>query len=146
MLNAGKKIAILAGRGALGAGDELEQLAEVLGAPIVKALLGKAAVPDDSPYTTGGIGLLGTKPSQEAMEECDTLLMVGTIFPYIEFYPEARAGARRADRHAIRRASACAIPVEVGLVGDSRRTLQALAAAAQAARGPQLPGEGAGRA
>ena len=62
-------------------GTELEKIAELLAAPIVKALLGKAAVPDDSPYTTGGIGLLGTKPSQEAMEDCDTLLMVGTSFP-----------------------------------------------------------------
>ena len=66
----------------------LEQAAETLGAPIIKALLGKAAVPDDSPYTTGGIGLLGTQPSQEAMEDCDTLLMVGTSFPYIEFLPK----------------------------------------------------------
>ena len=63
-------------------------LAETLGAPIIKALLGKAAVPDTSPYTTGGIGLLGTKPSQEAMENCDTLLMIGTSFPYIEFLPK----------------------------------------------------------
>jgi len=74
-LNGGEKVAILAGRGALGATDELEQVAELLGAPIIKPLLGKAAVPDDSPYTTGGIGLLGTKPSQEAMEDCDTLLI-----------------------------------------------------------------------
>jgi pyruvate dehydrogenase (quinone)/pyruvate oxidase len=81
ILNQGKKIAILAGRGALNATDELEQTAELLAAPIVKPLLGKAAVPDDSPYTTGGIGLLGTKPSQEALEDCDTLLMVGTSFP-----------------------------------------------------------------
>src|SRR5947209_195283 len=88
ILNRGKKVAILAGRGALNATDELEQTAELLAAPIVKALLGKAAVPDDSPYTTGGIGLLGTKPSQEAMEDCDTLLMVGTSFPYIEFMPK----------------------------------------------------------
>ena len=73
ILNAGKKVAILAGRGALGASDELEQLAEMLGAPIIKPLLGKAAVPDDSPYTTGGIGLLGTEPSQDALEDCDTL-------------------------------------------------------------------------
>ena len=87
ILNQGKKVAILAGRGALDATDELEQTAELLAAPIVKALLGKAAVPDDSPYTTGGIGLLGTKPSQEALEDCDTLLMVGTSFPYIEFMP-----------------------------------------------------------
>src|SRR4029450_13359248 len=88
ILNAGKKVVILAGRGALGATDELEQVAEVLAAPIVKPLLGKAAVPDDSPYTTGGIGLLGTLPSQKAVEECDTLLMVGTSFPYIEFFPK----------------------------------------------------------
>ena len=77
------------GAARLDAADELEQVAEKLGAPIIKALLGKAAVPDDSPYTTGGIGLLGTKPSQEAMEDCDTLLMVGTSFPYIEFLPKA---------------------------------------------------------
>src|SRR5690606_1602585 len=82
------KVAILAGRGALGATDELLALADTLGAPIIKALLGKACVPDDSPYTTGGIGLLGTLPSQEAIETCDTLLMVGTSFPYIEFYPK----------------------------------------------------------
>jgi pyruvate dehydrogenase (quinone)/pyruvate oxidase len=88
ILNAGKKVAILAGQGALDATDLLEQTAETLGAPIIKALLGKAAVPDDSPYTTGGIGLLGTKPSQEALEECDTLLMVGTSFPYMEFLPK----------------------------------------------------------
>jgi pyruvate dehydrogenase (quinone)/pyruvate oxidase len=87
VLNEGKRVAILAGRGALHAGDELEEVAELLGAPIVKALLGKAAVPDDSPYTTGGIGLLGTAPSQDALEHCDTLLMVGTSFPYIEFLP-----------------------------------------------------------
>src|ERR1700761_8353837 len=84
LLNQGKKIVILTGQGGLRATEELEKAAEVLGAPIVKALLGKAAVPDDSPYTTGGIGLLGTEPSQEALEGCDTLLMVGTSFPYIE--------------------------------------------------------------
>src|SRR5262249_48827797 len=88
VLNAGRKVAILAGRGALRATDELEQAADRLAAPIVKALLGKAAVPDDSPYTTGSIGLLGTKPSQEALEECGTLLMVDTSFPYIEFLPK----------------------------------------------------------
>jgi pyruvate dehydrogenase (quinone) len=85
LLNEGKKIAILAGRGALHATDELEQLAELLGAPIVKPLLSKAAVPDDSPYTTGGIGVLGTKPSQEVLEKCETLLMVGTSFPYADY-------------------------------------------------------------
>ena len=85
ILNVGKKVVILAGRGALNATTELQGTAEVLAAPIVKALLGKAAVPDTSPYTTGTIGLLGTRPSQEAMESCDTLLMVGTSFPYIEY-------------------------------------------------------------
>ena len=125
VLNAGKRIAILVGRGALSATDELELLAEVLGAPIVKALLGRGAVPDDSPYTTGTIGLLGTKPSQEALENCDTLLMVGTSFPYIEFLPkpgQARAVQIELDPMRI----GLRYPVEVGLIGDSRKTLQAL--------------------
>jgi pyruvate dehydrogenase (quinone)/pyruvate oxidase len=125
ILNEGKKVGILAGRGALGASDELEQVAEVLGAPIVKALLGKAAVPDDSPYTTGGIGLLGTKPSQEVMEDCDTLLMVGTSFPYIEFMPkpgQARGVQIELDPKKI----GLRFPVEVGLIGDSRTTLKEL--------------------
>jgi pyruvate dehydrogenase (quinone)/pyruvate oxidase len=125
VLNAGAKIAILAGRGALGATDELERLAETLGGPIVKPLLGKAAVPDTSPYTTGGIGLLGTKPSQEALEQCDTLLMVGTSFPYIEFLPKpGQARGVQIDLDPAR--IGLRYPVEVGLVGDSRQTLQAL--------------------
>ena len=125
VLNAGKKVAILAGQGALGASDELEHLADILAAPIVKALLGKAAVPDDSPYTTGGIGLLGTAPSQDVMEGCDTLLLVGTSFPYIEFLPKpGQARAVQIDIDAMR--IGLRYPVEVGLVGDSRRTLQAL--------------------
>jgi pyruvate dehydrogenase (quinone) len=125
ILHAGKRIAILVGRGALSATYELELLAETLGAPIIKALLGKAAVPDTSPYTTGGIGLLGTRPSQEALEKCDTLLMVGTSFPYIEFLPkpgQARAIQIELDPMRI----GLRYPVEVGLVGDSRRTLQLL--------------------
>jgi pyruvate dehydrogenase (quinone)/pyruvate oxidase len=125
ILTAGKKVAILAGRGALGATVALEQVAELLGAPIVKALLGKAAVPDDSPYTTGQIGLLGTRPSQEVMEGCDTLLMVGTAFPYIEFLPkpgQARAVQIELDPMRV----GLRYPVDVGLVGDSGRTLQAL--------------------
>ena len=125
ILNSGKRVAVLVGRGALKATDELEVLAETLGAPIIKALLGKAAVPDTSPYTTGGIGLLGTKPSQEALENCDTLLMVGTSFPYIEFLPkpgQARAVQIELDPKRI----GLRYPVEVGLVGDSRRTLQRL--------------------
>ena len=125
ILNQGKRVAILAGRGALGAGTELEAVADTLGAPIVKALLGKAAVPDDSPFTTGQIGLLGTRPSQEAIENCDTLLMVGTSFPYIEFLPkpgQARGIQVELDPMRI----ALRYPVEVGLVGDSRRTLEEL--------------------
>jgi pyruvate dehydrogenase (quinone) len=125
VLNAGKKIAILCGQGALGATDELEEVAERLAAPIIKALLGKAAVPDMSPYTTGGIGLLGTKPSQEALENCDTLLMVGTSFPYIEFLP--KPGAARGVQIDLDPARiGLRYPVEVGLIGDSRRALQAL--------------------
>ncbi len=125
ILNAGRKVAILAGRGALGAADGLEAVADRLAAPIVKALLGKAAVPDDSLYTTGPIGLLGTRPSQEALEECDTLLMVGTSFPYMEFLPkpgQARAVQIELDPARI----GLRYPVEVGLVGDSRVTLDAL--------------------
>jgi pyruvate dehydrogenase (quinone) len=88
VLNAGSKIAILAGVGAKGAGAELLAVADALGAPIVKSLLGKMVVPDDSPFTTGGLGLLGTRPSEQVMENCDTLLMVGTSFPYSTYLPE----------------------------------------------------------
>jgi pyruvate dehydrogenase (quinone) len=125
VLNAGNKVVILAGRGALGATDALERAAELLAAPIVKPLLGKAAVADDSPYTTGSIGLLGTRPSQEALETCDTLLMVGTSFPYIEFMPkpdQARGVQIELDPMRV----GLRYPVEVGLVGDSRRTLETL--------------------
>ncbi|HEX2960145.1 MAG TPA: thiamine pyrophosphate-dependent enzyme [Ignavibacteriales bacterium] len=125
ILNSGKKIAILAGRGALDATDELERIADKLQAPIIKALLGKGAVPDDSPYTTGGIGLLGTAPSQKAFEECDTLLIAGSSFPYIEFYPEpGKVKAVQIDIDAVR--IGLRYPVEVGLVGDSKKTLQKL--------------------
>lgn len=125
ILNEGKKVAILAGRGALGAGDQLEHVANHLAAPIVKALLGKAAVPDDSPLTTGGIGLLGTRPSQEAMEECDTLLLVGTSFPYIEFLPKpGQARAVQIDIDPVR--IGLRYPVDVALVGDTRLTLEKL--------------------
>ncbi len=125
ILNAGKKFAILAGQGALHAGEELEQVAELLGAPIVKALLGKAVVPDDSPYTTGTIGLLGTRPSQEVMEECDTIFIVGSAFPYIEFMPKPdQARGVQIDRDP--KQIGLRFPVEVGLVGDSRRTLRSL--------------------
>ncbi|GAA6618833.1 thiamine pyrophosphate-dependent enzyme [Scytonema sp. NUACC26] len=125
VLNAGQKIAILAGRGALGATDELEQVADLLGAPIIKALLGKAAVPDDSPYTTGTIGVLGTKPSQEAFETCDTLLIVGSTFPYLEYYPKpGQARGVQIDIDPFR--IGLRYPVEAGLVGDSYVALQKL--------------------
>ena len=125
VLNEGKRIAIMAGAGTLEATDELEHIAEMLGAPIIKPLLGKASVPDDSPYTTGGIGLLGTAPSQEALEDCDTLLLIGTSFPYMEFYPKpGQARAVQIDLDPAR--IGLRYPVEVGLVGDCRRTLQAL--------------------
>jgi pyruvate dehydrogenase (quinone)/pyruvate oxidase len=125
ILNKGTKVAILAGQGALHATDELEEAAEMLGAPIVKALLGKAAVPDDSPYTTGQVGLLGTKPSQEVLEECDTILIVGSSFPYIEYYPKpGQAQGVQIDLDPQR--IGLRYPTEVGLVGDSRESLRKL--------------------
>jgi pyruvate dehydrogenase (quinone) len=125
LLNGGSRTVILAGQGALGASRELAAVAERLGAPVVKALLGKAALPDDSPYSLGGIGLLGTKPAQEAMEACDTLLIVGSSFPYIEYYPrpgQARAVQIDLDPQMI----GLRYPVEAALVGDSARVLDAL--------------------
>lgn len=125
VLDAGDRVAILAGRGALGASTELEQIAEILGAPVAKALLGKAALPDDSPYTTGGIGLLGTAPSVTMMEECDTLLIIGSSFPYIEFYPKpGQARAVQIDIDPTR--IGLRYPAEVGLVGDVKATLSRL--------------------
>jgi pyruvate dehydrogenase (quinone)/pyruvate oxidase len=118
-------VTILAGRGALGATEELEGLAETLAAPIVKALLGKGALPDDSPYTTGQVGLLGTRPSEEAIQGCDTLFLVGTSFPYIEFYPKpGQARAVQLDADPVR--IGLRYPVEVGLVGDTKATLDLL--------------------
>jgi pyruvate dehydrogenase (quinone) len=131
ILNRGKRIAILAGQGALSARAELMELAEMLGAPIVKALLGKAVVPDAHPLTTGGIGLLGTRASHETFEECDTLLIVGSTFPYVEYYPKpGQARGIQIDRDASR--IGLRFPVEVGLVGDARQTLQKLIARAKA--------------
>jgi pyruvate dehydrogenase (quinone) len=125
ILNSGKKTAILAGRGAIGAGDLLVEVAERLGAPVIKPLLGKGALADDSPYSTGGIGLLGTKPSQEALESCDTLLISGSNFPYIEFYPKpGEAGAVQIDIDPQR--IGLRYPVASGLVGDTRKVLAAL--------------------
>jgi pyruvate dehydrogenase (quinone)/pyruvate oxidase len=125
ILEAGKKIAILVGQGALNAGHEVEEIAELLGAPVIKAMLGKAVIPDDSPYCTGGIGLVGTRPSQNAMEECDTLLIIGSSFPYMEFYPKpGQARGIQIDLDPAR--IGLRYPVEVGLAGDSRATLRTL--------------------
>jgi pyruvate dehydrogenase (quinone) len=127
VLNRGKRVAILAGHGALDAREELIEVAELLGAPIVKALLGKAVVPDDHPLTTSDIGLLGTRPSQQVFEECDTLLIVGSTFPYVEYYPKpGQARGVQIDRDPTR--IGLRFPVEVGLVGDARRTLKVLSA------------------
>lgn len=125
ILNDASKVAILVGRGALGARDELERTAELLAAPVAKALLGKAVLPDDHPYTTGGIGILGTLPSQEAMERCDALLIVGSSFPYVEYYPKpGQARAVQIERDAQRIGLRC--PVEAGLVGDAAESLRLL--------------------
>jgi pyruvate dehydrogenase (quinone) len=125
VLNAGKKVAMLVGAGALGATDEVIAVADRLSAGCAKALLGKAVLPDDLPWVTGSIGLLGTEPSYNMMMECDTLLMVGSAFPYAEFLP--REGAARGVQIDID-ASMLSIrfPMDVGLVGDAAETLRAL--------------------
>jgi pyruvate dehydrogenase (quinone) len=125
VLNAGKRVAVLVGAGALHATDEVLEVAETLGAGIAKALLGKAAVPDDLPYVTGAIGLLGTTPSWELMTGCDTLLMVGSGFPYSEFLPE-EGQARGVQIDVDGRMLSLRYPMEVNLVGDSKETLRAL--------------------
>ncbi len=125
VVNAGRRVAIMAGRGCLGAREELLQLADKVAAPIIKPLLGKAVVPDDSPYTTGGIGLLGTSASVDALRECDTLLIIGSAFPYFDFYPKpGRAKTVQVDIDPTR--IGLRHPVDVGLVGDSRDVLRAL--------------------
>jgi pyruvate dehydrogenase (quinone) len=125
LLNAGKKTVIMVGHGAKGATDELEQIADILGAPIVKSLLGKDVVPDDSPYTTGGLGLLGTLPSEKAMEECDSLFLVGTSFPYMDYLPKpGQAKAVQVDRDPAR--LGLRYPIDIGLTGDAPATLKAL--------------------
>jgi len=125
VLNAGEKVAMLVGQGALGAADEVVRTAEALGAGVAKALLGKAAVPDDLPFVTGSIGLLGTRPSWELMDGCDTLLMVGSSFPYSEFLPE-EGQARGVQIDVDGRMLGIRYPMEVPLVGDARATLAAL--------------------
>jgi pyruvate dehydrogenase (quinone) len=125
ILNAGSKVAILAGQGARGARRELEEIAELLGAGVAKALLGKDVLSDELPYVTGSIGLLGTRPSYEMMKHCDTLLTVGSSFPYTQFLPEfdqARAIQIDIDGKFI----GMRYPYEVNLVGDATATLRAL--------------------
>ncbi|GGW40409.1 thiamine pyrophosphate-requiring protein [Streptomyces xantholiticus] len=125
VLNAGEKVAVLLGQGARGARAEVERLADVLGAGVAKALLGKDVLPDDLPYVTGSIGLLGTRPSYELMQGCDTLLVIGSSFPYTQFMPEfdqARAVQIDIDPHMI----GLRYPFEVNLVGDARETLRRL--------------------
>jgi pyruvate dehydrogenase (quinone)/pyruvate decarboxylase len=125
ILNAGSRVAVLVGQGALSAREEVTRLADVLGAPVTKALLGKAVFPDDSPFTTGGIGDLGTEPSLWAMRSCDTVLILGSTMPWVEYYPmpgQAR-GVQvdvKPDRLGLR------YPIEVELTGDVRATLQGL--------------------
>jgi pyruvate dehydrogenase (quinone) len=125
ILNAGSKIVILVGQGALESGDEVVAVAEKLDAPVVKALLGKAVIPDDNQYSLGGLGLLGTTPSSDAMSEADTLLMVGTSFPYVEYLP--KPGQARGIQIDIKAEKiGLRYPVEIGLVGDSKLILSAL--------------------
>nr|MDQ3835183.1 thiamine pyrophosphate-requiring protein [Actinomycetota bacterium] len=125
VLNAGERVAMLVGAGAFHAADEILEVADLLGAGIAKALLGKAVVPDDLPFVTGAIGLLGTKPSWDLMMGCDTLLMVGSSFPYSEFLPEW-GQARGVQIDIDGRMLGIRYPMEVNLVGDSKKTLQAL--------------------
>ena len=125
IINLGNKIVILVGQGALNAGQEVISIAERIGAPVIKALLGKAVIPDTHPNSLGGIGMLGTEPAVDAMSEADTLLMIGTSFPYIEYLPKPGQARGiqidiKAERIGLR------YPVEVGLVGDSKKVLSAL--------------------
>ncbi|RKN71693.1 thiamine pyrophosphate-requiring protein [Streptomyces klenkii] len=125
LINAGERVAVLVGQGARGARAEVEQLAEVLGAGVAKALLGKDALPDDLPYVTGAIGLLGTRPSYELMRDCDTLVVIGSSFPYTQFLPEfgqARAVQIDIDPFMV----GLRYPFEINLVGDARETLMRL--------------------
>jgi pyruvate dehydrogenase (quinone) len=125
VLNLGKKVAILVGAGALGATDEVLEISEILGAGVSKALLGKAVIPDDAPGCCGSIGLLGTKPSWDLMMNCDTLLMIGSSFPYSEFLPK-EGQARGVQIEIDAKMASIRYPMEVPLIGDSVETLRAL--------------------
>src|SRR5205814_168859 len=125
VLNDGSRVAMLVGAGALGAADEVTQIAQLLGAGIAKAWLGKAVIPDDLPYCTGCIGLLGTKPTYEMINDCDTLLVVGSSFPYGEFYPkEGQAKGVQIDIDG--RMLSLRYPMSVNLKGDAKQTLAEL--------------------
>ncbi len=125
VLNSGSRVAMLVGAGALGATDEVLEVADILGAGVAKALLGKAVLPDDLPFVTGAIGLLGTKPSWDLMSNCDTLLMVGSNFPYSEFLP-AEGQARAVQIDIDGRMLGIRYPMDVNLVGDAAETLRVL--------------------
>ncbi|MGI5229786.1 thiamine pyrophosphate-requiring protein [Actinoallomurus sp. CA-142502] len=125
ILNAGSKVAILVGQGARSAAAEVMEVAELTGAGVAKALLGKDVLPDDLPYVTGAIGLLGTRPSYELMRDCDTLLIVGSNFPYSQFLPEF-GDARGIQIDIDGRMIGMRYPTEVNLVGDAAQTLRAL--------------------
>jgi pyruvate dehydrogenase (quinone) len=123
ILNNSSKIVILTGRGALGARKEVEEISDKIAAPVAKALLGKALLPDDSPYTTGGTGHLGTLPSKQMMEECDTILILGSNMPHLDYYPKSAIGIQ-VDRDVKR--IGLRYPVSLGLHGDVKATLIAL--------------------
>lgn len=125
ILNEGKKVAILIGQGAAGAKEEVKAVAEKLGAGVAKALLGRSALPDDLPYVTGSIGLLGTRPSYDLMKDCDTLLMIGSSFPYSEWLPE-EGQARGVQIDADASMLSIRYPMDVNLCGDSAETLKRL--------------------
>lgn len=125
LINDGSKVVVMVGRGALGAKEEVAQLAETVGGPVVKALLGKGVMPDRSPYTTGGIGLLGTAPSIDAMQECDTIIMIGTSYPYMEFLPKpGQAKCVQIELNPTR--IGLRHQTDAALVGDAKTILQAL--------------------
>lgn len=125
VLNAGSRVALLVGAGALGAQDEVQEIAEILGAGVAKSWLGKAVMPEAVPFCTGHIGLLGSKPSWDLMQDCDTLLVVGSSFPYAEFYPKPdKTKGVQIDTDG--RLLSLRFPMEVNLKGDARQTLQAL--------------------
>ena len=144
VLNAGSKVAILAGQGARGARRELEEIAELLGAGVAKPLLGKDVLSDELPYVTGAIGLLGTRPSYELMMNCDTLLTVGSNFPYTQFLPDF-GQARGVQIDIDGKFIGMRYPYEVNLVGDAAATLRALIPHLQAPGGPVLAGGHRGR-